>query len=280
MQITADLNDGRCAPCANTAAGGSKFRYWKSLLESADESELDFERLDRSGLGALHWAIDRGDVSLFSRALEAGAPIDQRTSHCRLSPLHYAASAVNEHFIVSLLERGAFVDARDRNGQTPLHYAAEVGSAAHAARLLERGCCPKPLDRNKRSPLDVAFQHGQIRVIEYLVEIPEAKHRRWSDRLSFAVSRGQPEVVRWLLVDRGANPRTKRDPYGRTIIELAQKPFRTRDFKLDGYTEKQIKSMSQDYAQVREIIEAALKPAANKTWVDNPLPRRESEIEP
>jgi ankyrin repeat protein len=257
MQITADLNDGRCAPCANTAGGGSKFRYWKSLLESDDGREPDFERLDRSGLGALHWAIDRGDTSLFRQALEAGAPIDQQTAHCKLSPLHYAASAINEFFLVSLLEKGAFIDARDRDRQTPLHYAAEVGYAAHATRLIEGGCCPKPLDRYKRSPLDVAFQHGRIQMIEYLVEIPDAKHRRWSDRLSFAVDRGQPEVVRWLL-DRGANPETNRDPYGRTILELSQKPFRAKDYRLDGCTEEQIKLLSDNHAQVREMIEAAL----------------------
>lgn len=258
MRITADLNEGQCAPCADKRRGGTRFRYWRDAIESAERNPSDFQKLDRHGLGALHWSVDRGDQTLFRRALEAGAPIDQFTAHCKLTPLHYSAEQENLYFLEALIEAGARLDQLDWNSRTPLHYAAENGFVNHSRKLVEAGCSPKPLDRYKRSPLDMAFLSGRVETIEYLASLPAARHRSWSARLPLAVDRGQPAVVEWLL-DRGANPNTRKDPYGRGILEIAKKPFSAKDHKLDGDTDEQIKVLSNNRRQVIALIEDAIE---------------------
>jgi len=202
--------------------------------------------------------VDSDDQILFRRALEAGAPIDQLTAHCKLSPLHYSAEQENLYFLESLIEAGALLDQIDWKRRTPLHYAAENGFVDHSRTLVEAGCCPKPLDEYKRSPLDVAFLSGRVETIEYLASLPAARHRSWSVRLPLAVDRGQPAVVKWLL-DRGANPNTRKDPYSRRILEIARKPFPAKDHKLDGYTDEQIKVLSNNHKQVIALIEDAIE---------------------
>jgi ankyrin repeat protein len=260
MQITADLNAGKCAPCADKSGGSTKFRYWKNITASGEKDPSEFQKLDRHGLGALHWAVENGDQMLFQRALEAGVPVDQLTAHGELSPLHFSAMQENAYFLEMLIDRGALLDQRDRKRSTPLHYVAEFGLVGHARKLIEAGCCQKPFDKCKQSPFDVAFRNGRIEMIEYLANLPAARHRSWSARLPFAVERGLPKVVKWLL-DRGANPKTRRDPYRRTVFEIARKPFRAKDYKLDGYTEEEIELLFDNHRQVIALVEDAIKRA-------------------
>ena len=269
MRITADLNEGQCAPCADKCGGGTKFRYWRDAIESAECNPSEFKKLDKHGLGALHWSVDRGDRALFRRALEAGAPIDQSTAHCKLTPLHYSAEQENSYFLEALIEAGARLDQPDWKKCTPLHYAAENGFVEHSRKLIEAGCLPKPLDKYKRSPLDMAFVSGRVETIEFLASLSAARHRSWSDRLPLAVSSGQPAVVGWLL-DRGANPNTRRDPYGRGVLEIARRPFPAKDYKLDGYTDEQIKELSSNHTQVIALIEDAIEKRSEQDAVSNP----------
>lgn len=257
MQITADKNGGRCAPCADNAVGGTRFRYWKNLVGSSEIDKAEFERLDRHGLGALHWAISKGDQRFFQSALEAGVHVDQLTAHCKLAPLHFAAEQENPCFLEILIERGASLNQPDWKGWAPLHYAAESGLVDHARKLVEAGCCLRPLGRHRQSPFDVAFFNARIEIIEYLAGLDGARHRSWSKRLPFAVQQGQPNVVRWLL-HRGANPDTKKGGDGRACLEIAKRPFPIEDHRLNGCTEEQIAILRSNHRQVIELIENAL----------------------
>ncbi len=55
-----------------------------------------------------------------------------------------------------LLERGANVNARDRNGQTPLHRAAAADNIDLVRLLLSRKARPGARDGTGSTPLDVA----------------------------------------------------------------------------------------------------------------------------
>ena len=222
----------------------TKFRFWGRVrIEEALNGELDFDQLDSRGVGALHWAIDNNERDLFQLALEAGAPVNQATAYIEDVPLHCASYCKSPFFIDALIAHGADIDKSDRSLITSLHIAAEKGFLKHVRKLVAAGCSLRPLNEYKRSPLDLAFMYGRVEVIDYLVTLPEARHRSWSDRLPLAVERVQADVVRWLL-DRGANP-DRKDSEGRRPIDIAR--------RLD-----QRAPMSNGQRQVLSLIEQAL----------------------
>ena len=64
-----------------------------------------------------------------------------------------AAKDGNTDTVKSLLARGAFINATDREGNTPLHCAADEGSVALAKLLLDRGADYRIKNRYGSTPL-------------------------------------------------------------------------------------------------------------------------------
>jgi len=84
--------------------------------------------------------------------------IHLRDHHGR-TVLHYAAEVRHtpapEYVQALVIEKGACVDAVDRNGWTPLHTAVAFGNYATAAMLVDLGACLTIRDIMGRSPLHV-----------------------------------------------------------------------------------------------------------------------------
>lgn len=139
-------------------------------------------------LDDLFAAIESGDEHAFTRALEAGAAINDRRVN-GTTPLHAAVARGRLQMAVVLLNRGARVDIRDAQERTPLHLAAAMhdnllvvnvllarGANRHATttdgstpahlaarannlltfcRLLMAGADPFARDRRRRAALDL-----------------------------------------------------------------------------------------------------------------------------
>jgi ankyrin repeat protein len=152
----------------------------RKLLE-ADGSlaarQIETARLYKSKI--LHW-IYVGDTALHLAAaghrdhiaqilLAAGANANAAANHRRSGPLHYAADGYSVgpawdpprqvKTIRILLNAGADIHARDKNGATPLHRAVRTRCAAAVSCLLDAGADPIRKNTSGSTAFHLAVQN-------------------------------------------------------------------------------------------------------------------------
>lgn len=100
-------------------------------------------------------AIGRNPVKLRD-ALELGAEVDGTDSK-GWSALMWVAMRDDDDMALDLLEAGANAEIEcPVSGMTPLHWAAQAMDVALVRRLLDMGVAPNPFDASGRTPLDLA----------------------------------------------------------------------------------------------------------------------------
>lgn len=80
------------------------------------------EVIDRGGTTALHVAVDRNNLALFTQLLDKGANLEKRDVF-KMTALHKAVRGGHAKMVRLLLERDANVGATTPNGLTALHIA-------------------------------------------------------------------------------------------------------------------------------------------------------------
>jgi hypothetical protein len=106
------------------------------------------------------------DARLASRLLDRGADIEARDRD-GYTPLLIAARNGTTDVLQVLLSRGAAPNARDKRGRTALHWTAELNRPQHLKLLLAHGADVSAEDGRGLTPLDLAVRH----------------HRRHAERL-------------------------------------------------------------------------------------------------
>lgn len=96
------------------------------------------------------------------RVGEAGVGVDGDSTS-----LHLAAWEGNLELVARLLDRGADVNALDRNGETALHGAAAWGDTRMVRLLIERGA---RVNHPGVSPLHWAAKYGNLEVLRLLLD--------------------------------------------------------------------------------------------------------------
>ncbi|KAM3077065.1 hypothetical protein ACMFMF_004980 [Clarireedia jacksonii] len=169
----------------------------------------------------LSWAAIRGHEAVVKLLLERGAKLEAKDRDSQ-TPLLWAAQRGHKAVVKLLLERGAKLEAKDRDSQTPLLWAAQRGHEAVVKLLLERGAKLEAKDCGSQTPLLWAAQRGHEAVVKLLLERGaelEAKDHYSQTPLSCAAIRGHEAVVK-LLLERGAKLEAK-DRYRRTPLVWA-----------------------------------------------------------
>ena len=102
--------------------------------------------------------------------LQAGADINARSGESDWTPLHSASRNSHAAVVRVLLEHGAALDARDRDGCTPLWWAAGIGHFDSAALLLSKGADANARDKDGMTVLGRAKYNRDEPMIKLLRE--------------------------------------------------------------------------------------------------------------
>ncbi len=125
---------------------------------------------------ALAGAAKGGHLDLCRRLLELGAPVDGVAGRDRLTPLMYAAAFSGLPAVSLLLQHGASIAARNRNGSTVLHLAVANDADLETIRLLLSAGAGVHLDTANafgHTPTQMAVKAGRAELVELLQMFPE-----------------------------------------------------------------------------------------------------------
>ena len=166
LEARADVNASALPP-RRTITGLEKDRRWLSRIASSGPSSgQDF------GVTALQFSAIRGNKSVGSLLLAAGADVDAQGIRCPHPPLLLALARgkPNLHFTQMLLERGARVGADIEWQHHMLYLAAREGNEEMTRILLEKGIAPDIVANNGRTALHGAAWRGHVNVVKMLLD--------------------------------------------------------------------------------------------------------------
>ncbi|HLG43354.1 MAG TPA: ankyrin repeat domain-containing protein [Planctomycetota bacterium] len=175
----------------------------KAYKDYSREFGKKSKELDEASRSLLANAYLRKDVAKLKELIEEGADVNVRDKDGKTVLMH-AAGKANLGIVQYLVEKGASLGLTDQQGDTALHHAARRDSEDLVRYLIDRGSVVDARDRWGGTPLWVAVK----------------------------CSKGKGEVIR-LLLSKGADPHLK-GARGKTPLELARE---REDFDLLRYFE-------------------------------------------
>jgi uncharacterized protein len=150
--------------------------------------------------------------------LDRGAPVDAKDRE-GATALGRAAQAGKIALATLMIDRGANVNARAIDGSTPLFYAAEADRAAMTHLLLDRGADPNIPGRAGLRPLAAAAYNGSEESVELMLKRgadPNALDDEGKSAMVYAVARGYAPIV-GLLIAAGVDVNRR---YGHGLTAL------------------------------------------------------------
>ncbi len=161
-------NFGNCFSCGN----GGKITFEIVVKHVKKNSStcllLSFFSVQHN-ITPLHVAAKWGKSNMVSLLLDRGAALEAKTRD-GLTPLHCAARSGHEDVADAMVQRGAPLSAKTKNGLAPLHMAAQ-GDHVDAARVLLHHRAPvDEVTVDYLTALHVAAHCGHVRVAKLLLE--------------------------------------------------------------------------------------------------------------
>jgi ankyrin repeat protein len=167
-------------------------------------------------------AARAGQVARVATLLEDGAKVNSRDRNGD-TPLNMAAAKGNSDLVDVLLKAEADVNLANLAGVTPLMGAAFSGNAAILRKLLAKGARIEPLDRVKKNAATYAAGNGCADCVAELLKAGDKVNARLENDLTllmWAAAYGHEATVRFLL-SQGADKSLK-DGRGKTAAEMAR----------------------------------------------------------
>lgn len=124
----------------------------------------------KKGVILFQQAIRNNDVERILALLHQGNQVNIKHPHDLSTPLHWAIRSQHNGILALLLEKGAELNAKNREGRTPLHEAILGGNSVAIDMLLAKGASINAQDKTGSTPLHLAALFGNISTIERLLE--------------------------------------------------------------------------------------------------------------
>ena len=168
-----------------------------------------------------------GRVERVVALLQEGAKVNSRDRNGD-TPLNMAAAKGNTALADALLQAGADVNLANIAGVTPLMGAAFSANAEIVRKLLAQGAKAEPVDRVKKNAATYAAGSGcsecLVALIRHGTKVNEALENNLT-LLMWAAAYGGESSVR-LLLDEGAD-RNLKDARGKTALDMARESNHT-----------------------------------------------------
>ncbi|KAL6867144.1 ankyrin repeat-containing domain protein [Trichoderma novae-zelandiae] len=163
VEMTDEVRYGDCSPLLIAAWMGH---------EAVVELLLDKYPIESNsgGFTALHFAAGLERQAVFDLLLERGANIETRSDELGQTPLAMCAITGCVAAVQWLVERGADIEARDRNNRTPLLWAAIANHENVIHYLVEKGANMEAKDSHDITPLLVATMRKNDNLDQYFSE--------------------------------------------------------------------------------------------------------------
>ncbi len=206
------------------------------MPEDGDSMTGFLKLMENTLVGAAH----AGDLMAIKRYLAEGADVNEM--RFEMPPLAWAAMMGKTAAVELLLQNGADINGRNRDGNTALHLAAFMGRAETAELLIKNGAdvnvknsdgatltdllaVPWETTRHLSEPLGIKLEKKQveaarIRIADMLnISLPSEQHMGTTDIWESAFI-GNTEALEQALRD-GADPNAKNLESGSTLLSTA-----------------------------------------------------------
>ena len=150
----------------------SDLKVVKTLLRTG---LVDLNVRDKDGNEPLHAAAKQNDIGLIHFLIEKGAYLEAR-NNLNQTPLHIACRYSQAEAAKLFIEKGLDVNLEDRTGCSPLLWVChqtvrDAGREADIVRLLiEKGADVNAKDIDNWTPLHAACRHGRSETVRLLLE--------------------------------------------------------------------------------------------------------------
>ena len=196
-----------------------------TIAELRIKAAAEAQKRENNQFTILHYAARYNDPEIIAALLNAGANIHEKDKDGK-TPLHFAAVLNdNPEIIAALMNAGANIHEKDKDGKTPLHFAAANNDNLEIiAALLNAGANIHEKDKDGKTPLHFAARYNDSpEIIAALVNAGANIHEKDKDGktpLHFAAwNNDNPEIIA-ALVNAGANIH-KKDKEGKTPLHFA-----------------------------------------------------------
>jgi ankyrin repeat protein len=136
------------------------------LLEYYHKGEL---HINLNNYTDLHFAAEHGHLQNLLLLTEKGANVNAKDKDKR-TPLHLATKEGHLDIVQYLIERRADENAKDRLGRTALHLSARNGHLQIVQCLIEKGADVIAEDKSGLTALHLSSENGHLQIVQYLIE--------------------------------------------------------------------------------------------------------------
>ena len=235
------------------------------LAHGADYSK----RCRNAGFTALHVAGEYGHLHIVRRLLDGGADpnVLNNWQQTPLSQVSWQNRPTDIDVARLLIEKGAIVDAADKDGWTPLHTAVRSVNLPMIGYLVGAGADVNRQTRRGSSAIGLALAKGRAKALQELVAAGVDVNKQFDDGatlLTHAVNEGSEEQVAALL-EAGAQADVaalhlavqRRHP---AVVRALLTAGARSDVAVGGYTALQRAAWQGDTEMVTAMLDSGIEP--------------------